>query len=119
MDVLGGSHQDGGREGGADHFFFVRRGAADHFFLSAAAAVPVPRTVDAVASASVVVLGTSVCPTRHFGVPAVVVSLVELVLAAVAVGLPLPGVMYVFGLFETLKYATADVLADVLDKPLL
>jgi len=26
VDVFGGGHQDGGREGGADHFFFVRRG---------------------------------------------------------------------------------------------
>jgi len=71
--------------------------------LSATAAVSVPSTVDAVASASVVVSGTSVGPTRHVGVPAVVVSLVALVLAAVAVGLPLPGFKYLFGLFETLK----------------
>jgi len=79
----------------------------------------VPRTVDAVASASVVVPGMSARPTRHVGVPAVVVSLVKLVLAAVAVGLPLPGVKYFLGLFETLKKATADMLADMLEKPLL
>jgi len=95
------------------------KAAPTTFFLSAAAALLVPRTVDAVASASVVVPGTSLRPTRHVGVPAVVASLVELVLAAVAVGLPLPGVKYFFGLFKTLKWATADVLANVLDKPLL
>jgi len=71
--------------------------------LSAAAAVTVPRTVNVVASASVVVSRSSVGPTRHVGVPAVVVSLGELVLAAVAVGLPLPGVKSFSGLFETVK----------------
>ena len=64
MDVFGGGHQDGGRVGGADLFF-----------LSAAAAVTVPRTVDAVASASVNVSGTSVRLMRHVGVPAMVASL--------------------------------------------
>ena len=62
------------------------KAAPTTFFLSAAAAVPVPRTVNVVATASVIASGTSVGPTRHVSVSAVVVLAATLlpVIAAAA-----------------------------------